>query len=427
MNKTLLSPKRFSLLVAMALLSQGGVLAQGEDEEYRFRPESEYQALGIQTAYEQYLEEENVPVYTGWAANVLKIDLKPWKRQGPGITGAFVNLEGMGGAVDNYVMEIEPGASTHPEHHIYEETTFVMSGEGETHLWRQGKSEKKVVIRWRKGTIFAPPLNTWHQHFNKGPTPVRLAVGTTLPLMMDIFRSRNFIWNNPVDFSDRYTGQPDYFDPENRIDYGPTTEHHSLTLSNLVRNAWTLRLFNAGQGYKDIDRHFVLSKSAMHTGVEQFPIGTYERGHHHKAGVTILLITGTGYTFLWPNEWGETPWKDGRGDQVKRLEWEPGVLFVPPEEWYHQHFNSGTEPARYIRLGAPPGNEVYKIGAVGLAMAANTRIQFRAEDSYVRNLFEEELAKQGATIQMPSHEELIRLEEEAGGGFLMAAETPDRK
>ena len=427
MNKTLLSPKRFSLLVAMALLSQGGVLAQGGDEEYRFRPESEYQALGIQTAYEQYLEEENVPVYTGWAANVLKIDLKPWKRQGPGITGAFVNLEGMGGAVDNYVMEIEPGASTHPEHHIYEETTFVMSGEGETHLWRQGKSEKKVVIRWRKGTIFAPPLNTWHQHFNKGPTPVRLAVGTTLPLMMDIFRSRNFIWNNPVDFSDRYTGQSDYFDPENRIDYGPTTEHHSLTLSNLVRNAWTLRLFNAGQGYKDIDRHFVLSKSAMHTGVEQFPIGTYERGHHHKAGVTILLITGTGYTFLWPNEWGETPWKDGRGDQVKRLEWEPGVLFVPPEEWYHQHFNSGTEPARYIRLGAPPGNEVYKIGAVGLAMAANTRIQFRAEDSYVRNLFEEELAKQGATIQMPSHEELIRLEEEAGGGFLMAAETPDRK
>ena len=51
----------------------------------------------------------------------------------------------------------------------------------------------------------------------------------------------------------------------------------------------------------------------------------------------------------------------------------------------------------------------------------------RAEDSYVRNLFEEELAKQGATIQMPSHEELIRLEEETGGGFLMAAETPDRK
>ena len=112
---------------------------------------------------------------------------------------------------------------------------------------------------------------------------------------------------------------------------------------------------------------------------------------------------------------------------MKRLEWEPGVLFVPPEEWYHQHFNSGSDPARYIRLGAPPGNEVYKIGAVGLAMAANTRIQFRAEDSYVRNLFEEELAKQGATIQMPSHEELIRLEEEAGGGFLMAAETPDRK
>ncbi len=425
MKKSLVSPKMCPLFVAIALLFQGGAWAQGGDEDYRFRPESEYQALGAQTAYEQYLEEENVPVYTGWAANVLNIDLKPWKRQGQGITGAFVNLEGMGGAVDNYVMEIQPGASTNPEHHIYEETTFVMSGEGETHLWRQGDSEKKVVIRWRKGTIFAPPLNTWHQHFNKGTTPVRLAVGTTLPLMMDLFRSRNFIWNNPLDFPDRYAGQPDYFDPENRIDYGPTTEHHSLTLSNMVRNAWTWRLFNAGQGYKDTDRHIILSKSAMSTRVEQFPIGTYERGHRHKAGVTIVLITGTGYTFLWPNELGKTPWKDGKGDQVQRLEWEPGVLFVPPEEWYHQHFNSGTEPTRYVRLGAPPGNEVYKVGAIGLALGASTRIQFREEDPYVRNLFEKELAKQGATIQMPSQEELIRLEEEAGGGFLMAAETPD--
>jgi quercetin dioxygenase-like cupin family protein len=425
MNNSVLSPKICPLFVAIALLFQGGVWAQRGDEDYRFRPESEYQALGKRTAYEQYLEEENLPVYTGWMANVLKIDLKPWKRQGQGITGAFVNLEGMGGAVDNYVMEIQPGASTNPEHHIYEETTFVMSGEGETHLWQQGDPEKKVVVHWRKGTIFAPPLNTWHQHFNKGTTPVRLAVGTTLPLIMDIFRSRNFIWNNPVDFPDRYAGQADYFDPENRIDFGPTTEHHSLTLSNMVRNAWTWRLFNAGQGYKDTDRHIVLSKSAMSTRVEQFPIGTYERGHRHKAGVTIVLITGSGYTFLWPNELGKTPWKEEKGDQVLRLEWEPGVLFVPPEEWYHQHFNSGTEPARYVRLGAPPGNEVYKVGAVGLALGANTRIQFREEDPYVRNLFEKELAKKGATIQMPSQEELIRLEEEAGGGFLMVTETSD--
>ena len=427
MNKSVLSSKVWPLFVAIALLCQGGVWAQEGNEEYRFRPESEYQELGTRTAYEQYLEEENLPVYAGWAANVLRIELKPWKRQGPGITGAFVNLRGMGGAVDNYVMEIEPGASTNPEHHVYEETTFVMSGEGETHLWRQGDSENKVVIRWRKGTIFAPPLNTWHQHFNKGTTPVRLAVGTTLPLVMDLFRSRNFIWNNPVDFPDRYSSQPDYFDPENRTDYGPTTEHHSLTISNMVRNAWTWRLFNAGQGYKDTDRHIVLSKSAMSARVEQFPVGTYERGHRHRAGVTIVLITGTGYSFLWPNELGKTPWKDGKGDQVHYLEWEPGVLFVPPEEWYHQHFNSGTEPTRYVRLGAPPGNEVYKVGAVGLTVGGSTRIQFREEDPYLRNLFEKELAKQGATIQMPSHEELVRLEEEAGGGFLMAAETPDRE
>lgn len=423
MNKMLLNPKKQILFVVVVLLLSGGVLVQGGDEDYPFRSEAEYQSLGAKTAYEQYLEEENLPVYSGWAANALEIKLEPWKRQGQGISGAFVNLEGMGGAVDNYVMEIQPSASTKPEHHIYEETIFVMLGEGETHLWRQGDPENKVIVKWRKGTVFAPPLNTWHQHFNKGKTPVRLAVGTTLPILMDIFRSRNFIWNNPIDFSDRYAGELDYFDPENRVDYAPTTEHHSLTISNMIRNAWTWRLFNAGQGYKDTDRHIVLSKSAMSTRVEEFPTGTYERGHRHKAGVTIVMITGTGYTFLWPQDVGATPWKNGKEAQVELVEWEPGVIFVPPEQWYHQHFNSGKDPARYVRLGAPPGNEVYKVGAVGLSLGTNTRIQFRDEDPYMRDQFEKELAKSGATIGMPSREELIRLEDEAGGGFLQAAVT----
>jgi len=331
------SPKFLSLVVV--LLLGAGVWGQTGQEGFPFNPESEFQAFLEKTTYERFLEEENIPVYVGWSANLYELELKPWKRHGERISGAYVNLEGTGGAVDNYLMQIEPGASTKAERHIYDEHTFILAGEGETHIWRDVDPENKAVIHWRKGSVFAPPLNTWHQHFNTGSEPALLAVETALPLVLDVFRNRDFIWNNTFDFKDRYAGQINYFDPENSINYRPTTEHHSLSIVNLVRNVWTMRLFNAGQGYKDIDRHLVLSDSSLPAHVEQFPFGTYERAHRHNAGATIILLSGTGYSLLWPNSLGPTPWKDGKGDQVERVNWEPGVLFAPnqsPLEGYRK-------------------------------------------------------------------------------------------
>ena len=233
-------------------------------------------------------------------------------------------------------------------------------------------------------------------------------------------RNKDFVFNNAFDFEDRYAGQADYFDPENSRTYAPTTEHHSMSIVNFVRDVWTLRLFNAGQGYKDVDRHLLLSDSSLPAHVEQFPIGTYERAHRHNAGATIVLITGTGYSLLWPQEAGEAPWKDGNGDMVEKVPWEPGVLFVPPTQWFHQHFNTGTDPARFVRVGGPPGNDKYKVIAEGLTTGNNTLILYSKEDLYVRKQFKEELAKHGATIKMPSRAELTRLESK-GGRFLQEA------
>ena len=102
---------------------------------------------------------------------------------------------------------------------------------------------------------------------------------------------------------------------------------------------------------------------------------------------------------------------------MELVPWGPGVLFVPPAQWYHQHFNNGKDPARFIRLGGPPGNEKYPVTAEGLTTGTNTMILFRDEDPYVRDLFEKELAAKGAKIAMPSREELSKLEQ--GGRFLM--------
>jgi oxalate decarboxylase/phosphoglucose isomerase-like protein (cupin superfamily) len=409
--------KSVTALIGFTLLFFAGLFGQEGEEGYPFRPESEYQEMGT-TAYKKFLDQEGIPVYTGWAANLYEIELAPWKRQGPGISGAYVFLEGTGGLIDNSVMEIPVEGKTKPEHHLFEEQILILRGEGEAHFWQKDPADK-VVVRFKRGTVFAPPLNTWHQFINTGVQPVRLVSETDLPLKIDIFHNADFMFNSQYEFTDRYAGQSDYFDPENAKTYGPTPEHHSLSIVNLVRDAWTWRLFHAGQGFGDIDRHILMSNNVMPAHIEQFPTGTYERAHSHGPGAAIVLLDGNGYTLLWHASNGRSPWKDGKGDQVVRVDWKEGVLFVPPTRWFHQHFNTGQTPTRFIMLGSRPGNELYKMTAKEIFMRegeGSYMIMFHEQDPYVTGLFEEELAKHGAKSRMPAMNKLVALEKMTGEG-----------
>jgi quercetin dioxygenase-like cupin family protein len=419
------------LFVAVALaagyVSGAGLLGQmpnpnpEKDADFRFRPDHERQELrGKKSSYRLWEDQEGVPVYTGASQNLYKIELKPWKRLGPGVTGAYVDLEGAGALVNAIVWEIAPGAQTKPERHLFEEQLLVLTGEaGETHLW-QSDPAKKVVIPWKRGTVFSPPINTHHLFINKGKTPARIVAVTDLPLKIDIFRSADFIYNTNYNFTDRYNGQSDYFDPENSKDYS-NNNSHALSVVNLIRDAWGWRLFHAGQGYGDIDRHFLLSDNTMTGHIEGWPVGAYERAHKHGPSSTIVHLGGHGYTLLWPANIGTNrPWQDGKADKVQRVDWEEGIILIPDIQWYHQHFATGPEHAKFIKLGSTPGNERYKVTTNVLQGGEDTQISFADEDPYVRELFEKELQKTGKKIIMPSREELIKLEKQEKSGRMPA-------
>jgi hypothetical protein len=79
-------------------------------------------------------------------------------------------------------------------------------------------------------------------------------------------------------------------------------------------------------------------------------------------------------------------------------------MIVPPDSWWHQHFNTGPEPARYLALRAF-GSKKFR----GLEKPYQGRkdrrlggasIEYDDEDPLVREMFEVELAKAGLKSRM---------------------------
>ncbi|HWH80236.1 MAG TPA: hypothetical protein VNT76_22810, partial [Candidatus Binatus sp.] len=112
------------------------------------------------SSYKQWVEHEGIPlVESFFVENIATVPLEPWKRTGG--LGVRLCLEGTGETNDAYICEIPAGKALEPEKHMYEELIYVISGRGATTIWNDG--EPKRTFEWQEGSLFSPPLNSWHQ------------------------------------------------------------------------------------------------------------------------------------------------------------------------------------------------------------------------------------------------------------------------
>ncbi len=337
--------------------------------------------------YQTWLEQEGLPIMQDYCIpDLLAVPLKPWKRKGG--LGAFIRLVGAENADDAYLCEIPPGASLKPQKHLFDELIYIISGKGATTLWNEGSP--KQTFEWQEGSLFSPPLNTWHQHFNaQGDRPVRYVGVTLAPVFLNLFNDVDYIFNNNYVFKNRYNGEKDYFKKGQFL-------MAAVLETNFVPNVSTLRLddyANSQRGAGATSIEFQMSNNIMEPHISEFPMGTYKKAHRHSPGAHIIMLSGQGYSLMWIE------------DRPKiRIDWKVGSMFAPPGYWFHQHFNTGKEPARYLALKAGEARKfrgILKHHQVSKSVKlGGDQIEYQDEAPDIRRLYKEELAKTGAQWRM---------------------------
>lgn len=335
------------------------------------------------TAYLRWVRKQGLDIIgADYVPNLRTVELKPWPARGDA-KGVIINHDASRHSNDCYVLEIAPGGQVAARRQLFEEMVLILDGVGSTTVWNdQGK---KVTFEWGPGAIFAIPLNAWHQHFNgSGQEPVRYVGVSFCPNVLNLYLDENFVFNTPYDFTDRFNGEPDYFSAKGEQD-------GFLLRTNFVADAVNLPLVSAkerGAGGGHI--RFNMGNGAMASHISQFPVGTYKKAHHHGPGAHVIILSGEGYSLMWP-----------QGGEPQRYDWQPGTLIVPPNAWFHQHFNSGPTPARYLAFkhSSPRNKQGVPMSWISQRVGGN-QIDYADETEEVRTMFADALAKHGLESRM---------------------------
>ena len=343
--------------------------------------------------YLDWVANEGPPVHEDVGIDVIAAETGHWPRFG--CKGAFLHVRGRGDFCAAYALEIGPGKRTTPIRHLYECFVYVIEGHGATTL--ELPDGARHSFEWGPKGLFAIPLNAGYRIYNgSGTGRALLACTHFLPLVMNLFHSEGFIFDNAFAFHDRlgdpkhYEGKGDFISIKAGRHMWETTFVPDLTSFELV--TWNER----GAGSSNIA--FVLADGTLHAHTSEIPTGRYKKGHRHGDGIHIWAVTGTGYTLLW---------YEGDEDFVE-IPWRHGVMYAPPLWMFHQHFNTAPRPARYLAIGMGsrryPFTQAWREWAAGKVdldiKLGGRQIEYHDQDPRLHAKWLEEIAKTGVKSGM---------------------------
>ena len=350
--------------------------------------------------------QQGIPVVEGVAVDLNTIETAPWARLGGGCKAAFVHLRGRGDFVTLQVVDIPPGGSTELMRHLFDEVFYVLSGNGSATI--ETGEGRSATFEWGPRALFSPPLNAPYRLFNaSGKENARLVIASDLPFLMNTYRNEAFLYDNKTPFPGR-VGREAYYNGEG--DFLPLAPGKHMWETNFVPDLGSFELPEweaRGAGSRNIK--IILADSAMHAHTSEMAVGTYKKGHRHGPGAHVFAIGGSGYTLMW---------KEG-DEEFERHEWQHGFVFAPPDGMFHQHFNTGSEPARYLAVSL--GSHRYPVLARKVERKnkpeasvneGGIQINYEDQDPRIHKIWLQELAKTGMSSKMGKYFDETKIQKE---------------
>ncbi|HZT09123.1 MAG TPA: cupin domain-containing protein [Chloroflexota bacterium] len=348
-------------------------------------------AWGRGRAYQDWIESTGLPIHRGYYVDDLRtVELGWWaERQ---CNAAFMELAGQEGVSEVRVTEVPPAKSTAPVRLALDELVYVVEGRGLTTIRLGDRSP--VSFEWQKHSLFRIPRNFTAEFSNtQGDRGARLLHYNSLPLAMQLIPDPDFFFKNAIEDPSIVYGAGDAFYSEAKVvhqtETGTGRPRGAYWIGNFFPDmrAWDQLIPFKGRG---AGGHVVWIRypgAPVWNHMSVFPSKTYKKAHRHGPGTLIVIPTGEGYSYMWPE-----------GGEKVFIPWHEASVFVPPNRWFHQHFNVSDSTDRYLAFHAPRGAAETSERVEDLA---RDQIEYPDEDPIIRNTFESELAKRGLKSLMP--------------------------
>jgi oxalate decarboxylase/phosphoglucose isomerase-like protein (cupin superfamily) len=356
------------------------------DSEPAGSPVGAGQAWSRISPYQQWVESLGIPIHKGYYIEDLRtLPLDRWDERD--CDAAVLILAGQEGITEARVTEIAPGKTLPPIRFGLDEVVYVVEGRGLTTLWG-GSDGAKQTFEWQKHSLFLLPRGYHHQLSNvQGTAPARLLHYNYLPLAMAIQPDARCFFDNGFVDLDLLYGRDEFYSEAKAI-RSPDGKGRTFWIGNFFPDmrAWDQLIPFRGRGAGGHVVYVQFPGSDMVGHMSVFPPQTYKKAHRHGPGVVIVIPAGEGYSVMWPE-----------GQEKVIVPWHEASVFVPPSRWYHQHFNVGGDPARYLALHAPRPFRASERPED----RARDQIEYPEEDAAIRQKFEAALAARNLHSLMP--------------------------
>jgi hypothetical protein len=228
---------------------------------------------------------------------------------------------------------------------------------------------------------------------------------------MNLLNNVGAIFDSPYVFRDRFSGADDFYKYKDDIEPDPV-RGLAMRRTNFIPDIVNcdLPLDNRrSPGYRRVEPF--MTGNTFYLWIAQHENGRYSKAHAHTSAAVLVCIKGKGYTYTWPEHAGVNPWKDGKADLVKRVDYEPvGLVSAAPggARWFHQHFGASRDPLRLTAWFGPhnPGREPGPPGEAhtdytGMDITeGGSSIPYWMEDPFIAKEYGQRLAREGVVNRM---------------------------